>query len=508
VPVVRHIPIEQLRGWHGGFFGHAALSRTAELVGAYLTAPNLAADAAALTCDSCALRANRKGASTRHLKKMRAWQSWDLPSRVWEKLVLDIGHNLEDDGYRYMLLVVDALTSFVAGMPLKTNDSQAICNALEVVFSLYGTPAVVVLDRARYFVSAATVQFLELRGVAVRKASAKSKGTTGAAENAIRRVRDALGGAPREWVRSFYTTLHACNSLPRSDTGVSAFALIFGRQPNEAQLAHSKAARNTIPLVQRLVETAGERVALAERKNAAREKRRGEAERRPTVALKAADPVYYDSDAATGKLDAEERWLHATIVRRSLDGPYHYDVRVDRTGKVHTGVAADRLIPRSDPVPDFDAAFDAAWRESVRGKGRDVWANVLSDSDDDWGDAEHDAELDEVLVEKKKGGEGSEASDASKAPVEESDDKGAARAKKVRFASDDELDEAAPCGLIDDRAEAQIDLEQLQPPIAEDDVRALVELIPTVRKSGRARQAPQRDTAEGYEQPSAHGMRK
>lgn len=72
-----------------------------------------------------------------------------------------------NEGYKYILLIVDSFSKFPEAFPLKTQDSKEIANVLFAeIFARYSAPKVIVSDRGQNFLSNLVTAVCEIFQVA------------------------------------------------------------------------------------------------------------------------------------------------------------------------------------------------------------------------------------------------------------------------------------------------------------------------------------------------------
>lgn len=73
------------------------------------------------------------------------------------------------DGYKYILVIVDAFTRYTWFCPTRSVTSKETCKKLQMIFNLYGIPKELVSDRGTAFTSQEFAQFLNSVKVKHRK---------------------------------------------------------------------------------------------------------------------------------------------------------------------------------------------------------------------------------------------------------------------------------------------------------------------------------------------------
>ena len=138
-------------------------------------------------------------------------------------------------GYKYLLVVVCALTRFCIAIPTETTGAEETCRALQIhVFNLFSYPVRLISDNARGFDSALMEEFSEFAGFRATKVLANNPQSNGKAEQTVARISTLLGRHCRkmaEWHKSVPMVCHALNCSVHSGTFMSPFFALFGRHP-------------------------------------------------------------------------------------------------------------------------------------------------------------------------------------------------------------------------------------------------------------------------------------
>ena len=146
-----------------------------------------------------------------------------------------------DDGYAYVLVLVDDVNSFVSLQPAASCTSEvAARNVLEWV-SVLGTPEVFVSDGASHFKNETLKLVAAKLGASNRFSVAYSSWSNGTVERlnlevvrTFRAVMSERGRPLSEWSGTIYAVQFALNTAYRERTGVTPFQLMTGRVPRTA----------------------------------------------------------------------------------------------------------------------------------------------------------------------------------------------------------------------------------------------------------------------------------
>ena len=139
-------------------------------------------------------------------------------------------------GYRDILVVQDTFSTFILLVPLKTQQTEEITEALlERVVAVFGPPDQLITDRGPAFASALAEKVL---------ASLKTKRTllfahhaqaNGQNERSHRFVMTSLrimcNAYKEAWARALPLIQYVYNTTPRAGSSLSAYDVVFARQP-------------------------------------------------------------------------------------------------------------------------------------------------------------------------------------------------------------------------------------------------------------------------------------
>ncbi|KAK3084156.1 hypothetical protein FSP39_009188 [Pinctada imbricata] len=143
-----------------------------------------------------------------------------------------------EDGYKYILLVVDSFSKFPEAFPLKTQESKEIAQVLfSQIFARYGAPRVIVSDRGQNFLSKLVTAVCEIFQVTRHFTSAYHPQTNSACE----RMNSTIAQCLRTYVNKDQTNwpsllpgvMMALRMSPSTQTsGLSPYHLLFGKEMN------------------------------------------------------------------------------------------------------------------------------------------------------------------------------------------------------------------------------------------------------------------------------------
>lgn len=116
------------------------------------------------------------------------------PTMPCEMLYIDHFGPLEptEDGYRHILVAVDAYTRFTWLFSVKSTGTREAIKHLEMIFGIFGRPKVVVTDRGTAFTSNEFVAFVEKLKIQHRKVAVASPWANGLVEKVNRFLKSSL----------------------------------------------------------------------------------------------------------------------------------------------------------------------------------------------------------------------------------------------------------------------------------------------------------------------------
>lgn len=145
-----------------------------------------------------------------------------------------IGPLPADNGYRYLLVIIDAFSRFPEAFPVKDMSTETLINTFREYFSRYGFPDALLTDRGTQFQSEDFWQYLNQFQIKKLSTTAYRPSSNGICERfngtLQRKIKAFL--CERElsrfcWTRVLPTALLACRNEPHSTTGFTPSELFF-----------------------------------------------------------------------------------------------------------------------------------------------------------------------------------------------------------------------------------------------------------------------------------------
>ncbi|KAK3919989.1 Gag-pol polyprotein [Frankliniella fusca] len=141
----------------------------------------------------------------------------------------------EPDGYRCVLVVVEAFSSWPEAIPLRTLQAEEVARALVThVFSRLGAPYSIVTDQATTFESSLFKEVMDIYKIHKCRISGGKPSSNGKVENYIRSLTRQIAilanEEPSNWPDLIPHVLHAYRAAVNDVTGFSPYEILFGRQ--------------------------------------------------------------------------------------------------------------------------------------------------------------------------------------------------------------------------------------------------------------------------------------
>ncbi|BFZ09104.1 hypothetical protein BsWGS_12143 [Bradybaena similaris] len=216
------------------FGGHMGVQKTLSRIEQHYYWPGVNSDAKS-KCQSCV-----QCQTTRPEGKFPKahLQTTDVPSRPFEKVAIEIIGPMRvasDKGNMYVLTFVDLCTRWPEAIPLRSITSEAIAEALLLIFSRVGFPNTILSDNGPQFFSQATRLVLNKLGIKQVFATPYHPQTNGTCERFNGTLKAMLGKVaydnPTCWDVMLPSILFAFREIPHESTKFSPFELVYGANP-------------------------------------------------------------------------------------------------------------------------------------------------------------------------------------------------------------------------------------------------------------------------------------
>ena len=183
------------------------------------------------TCNTCQRSKRNYGNDKAPLTPM------PIAARPFSRLHMDILGPLPctSEKHKYILLVVCAFTGWCECFPIKSQEASVIAEILYAeIFCRYGSPDILISDRAQNFMSKLVSALCELFQVTKHHTSSFHPQTNSAAERTFsslsRAIRSYCNVEQTNWHKQLPAIMMAFRNAESATTGYTPYELVFGRQ--------------------------------------------------------------------------------------------------------------------------------------------------------------------------------------------------------------------------------------------------------------------------------------
>ena len=208
---------------------HAGVKATKRAISSSFVWPNMSADIAdwVRQCQDCQ--------SSKIQKHHKApLNQLPHPTGKFQAIHVDIVGPLPvNDGFSYLLTVVDRFSRWPAAIPIKGITSQDCARALiEGWIQHYGTPRSMVTDRGRQFTSSMWQEVCNMIGTTHELTSAYHPQANGMVERFHRQLKTCLKAKAynERWLQALPLIMLGIRTAVKEDIGVSAADIVYGQQ--------------------------------------------------------------------------------------------------------------------------------------------------------------------------------------------------------------------------------------------------------------------------------------
>ena len=151
---------------------------------------------------------------------------------------MDIAHlPVDDDGFRYILLIGDIFSKFIEAIPLRDQSAQTVTNALINGWILkHGSPVYILSDQGSNVDGSIVNEVCNSLGIEKRRTSAYHSQCNGFAERNIRSIRDILRAvlldrniAQKNWRKLLPEVVFSLNVTESKSIKCIPYEVVFGR---------------------------------------------------------------------------------------------------------------------------------------------------------------------------------------------------------------------------------------------------------------------------------------
>ncbi|CAH2084482.1 unnamed protein product [Euphydryas editha] len=291
--------------------------------------------------------------------------SWEKPDTPFETVHVDtLGPLPECDGYRHVLIIVDAFSKFCLLYPMYRQDTDELKRHLTNMISIFGTPKLIVADRGRMFQSVDFLNWVKDMGCDTHFITPEMHQSNGQVERYCRTVlnmvRIECNHRKQKWPAVMWKLQLTLNITKHKTTQYSALNLLIGIEaatPAIRSLIRDVAVEGSSGNREALREMSRQRAYEHLRTNQARQDAYVNQRRKPTQNFELHSLVFVRKQAqSTGKLDSCMRGPYR-VVKILPHGRYELQLLAGSYGK-STQAAAEYIVPwRGEWTPDVCAAF-------------------------------------------------------------------------------------------------------------------------------------------------------
>lgn len=291
--------------------------------------------------------------------------SWTKPDVPFSTIHMDVlGPLPESNGFKFVLIIVDAFSKYCLLNAIKKQNSNELKQVVSNAISLFGTPKLIVCDRARMFESADFQKWVSDLGCQIHFITPDMHNENGQVERYCRTVLNMLRVesdiSAIGWSRNLWKIQLVLNSTKHKTTQSTPLQLLVGIEgatPALRSLVRDVALDNTSANREALRELRRQRASELMDKNRKRQDKRVNQARKITRAFKLNDMVFVSkSTQTTGKLDSGMRGPYR-VTNVLPHGRYELRLMGGSYGKKSQAAAEHMVAWRGEWTPDTCSTF-------------------------------------------------------------------------------------------------------------------------------------------------------
>lgn len=340
---------------------HLGVDKTVDLITKHFWFPGLRAFVQKYV-SHCLVCISQKKVPRAPLQPISSWEKPDLP---FQTVHMDaLGPLPEADGYRYVLIVVDAFSKFCLLYPMYRQDASELKLHVTNVISLFGTPKLIVADRGRMFQSTEFLNFVSGLGCDTHLITPEMHQSNGQVERYCRTVLNMIrvesNYREHKWPSVMWKLQLILNITKHRTTQYSALNLLVGidaATPLIRGLIRDVALEGSSPNREALREMSRQRTSERLRQNQQDQDSYVNQGRKPPRTYALNSLVFVRKQAqATGKLDSGMRGPYR-ITKILPHGRYELQLVAGSYGKL-TQASAEYMFPwHGEWTPEVCAAY-------------------------------------------------------------------------------------------------------------------------------------------------------
>lgn len=297
-------------------------------------------------------------------------QSWTKPESPFSVVHMDVlGPLPESNGFKYILVLVDAFSKFCLLYALYRQDTEDLKRVFTNAISLFGTPSLIVADRGRMFESSTFQTWVTGLGSSTHLITPEMHQENGQAERYCRTVLNMLrieaNHKSANWSDVLWKIQLTLNMTKQATTQTSPLQLLVGIEattPVLRSLVRDVALDNSHSNREALSTLRRQRASELLRANQRRQDSRVNKSRTEPRIYTIGDYVFVSKcSQSTGKLDPGMRGPYK-VVRQLPHHRYELELLAGSYGKKTQAAAEHMVLWRGEWTPETCAAFfETGW---------------------------------------------------------------------------------------------------------------------------------------------------
>lgn len=302
-------------------------------------------------------------------------ESWSKPGEPFHTIHTDVLGPLPDsNGFRYVLLIIDAFTKYCLLYPMYRQDAAELQRIFTNAVSLFGTPKLIVADRGRMYESSTFVNWVADLGSQIYFITPAMHQSNGQVERYVRSVLNMIriehNFKQEKWSETLWKLQLTINLTKQKTTQCSPLNLLIGSEavtPVIRALVRDLAIEGSSPNRQTLREVARQRASDLLERNRADQDASVNKNRKVPRPFSVNDMVFVRKDAqAMGKLDSCMRGPYRVLKVLPHDR-YQLRLMAGSFGKTTEAAATYMTLWRGEWTPDVCSAyFDCEYWDMLR----------------------------------------------------------------------------------------------------------------------------------------------
>lgn len=291
--------------------------------------------------------------------------SWEKPDEPFHTVHIDaLGPLPLSDGYKFILLIVDAFTKYCLLFPMYRQDATELKQIVMRAVSLFGMPKTIITDKGRMFESSEFSSWVTELGCNLHYITPEMHHANGQVERYVRTVLNMLrietNHKNASWSDTLWKLQLILNITKQKTTQTSPLHLLIGTSattPIIRALVRDIAVDSSTPNREALREITRDRARRLLRQNQVDQDERVNQHRQPPRKFNTNDLVFVIKfSQSTGKLDPGMRGPYK-VTKTLPSGRYELRLLSGGYGKT-TQAAAQHMVPwRGEWCPETCASF-------------------------------------------------------------------------------------------------------------------------------------------------------